>query len=99
MSTTTQTYVATVEKDPDAILYYTLDWSEWLPSGLTIDSCGGAATPSSLTMDAPTNTTTTTTAKLTGGVAGQQYTVRFRVVLSDGVQQDDRSILVKVVER
>jgi hypothetical protein len=50
-------------------------------------------------MDAPTNTTTTTTAKLTGGVAGQQYTVRFRVVLSDGVQQDDRSILVKVVER
>lgn len=97
--TARQTYV----KDPDAVLDYAQDWSEWLgadtlssaswtvPSGITLGNGSNGA-------PAPAATATVATAWLLGGVAGTDYAVTCRVVTAGG-RTDDRTVTIQVRQR
>jgi len=84
-------------KDPGAVLDYMWDWSDWLATGDTIDSALITAA-SGIVLDSSTNTTTTATAWLSGGTAGQAYDVVCKVVTVDG-RTDERTIRIVVEER
>tara|TARA_R110000868_G_scaffold96433_3_gene265352 strand:+ start:3503 stop:3832 length:330 start_codon:yes stop_codon:yes gene_type:complete len=96
----TGTYIT---KDPSAVLDYTLDWSEWLPSGdeissstVTIQSIAGDSAP--LTLDSNSSTTNTTTAIISGGTAGNKYNIEYTIVTSDS-KTDSRNFRIFVQER
>lgn len=79
-----------IDKDPEAVLIYTFDWSNWLASGESITS-------SNWTIDAITGDTDALTVDssivhnngkqciitLSGGTAGNIYTVRNTIVTDD----------------
>ena len=83
-------------KDPDAILDYVLDWTDWLDSD-TISSSAWTST-TGITIDSDTNTTTTATVWLSGGATGSDYDVTNHIVTSAG-REDDRTITIKIRER
>ena len=86
-------------KDPDAVLDYKVDWSEWLPSGDTITaSTWISSDPTVLVIDADTFTTTTATVWLSGGEVRRKYTVTNRIT-TDGGRTDDRSITIRIAEK
>ena len=83
-------------KDPDAVLDYTIDWSDWLDSDTISTSTWTVA--SGITKDSDTNTTTTATIWLSSGTAGTQYTVINHIITAAG-REDDRSIYIMVEDR
>jgi hypothetical protein len=92
-----------IEKDPNAVLPYRFDWSEWL-EGDTITDAMFEVSPadSGLVIESQSFDAATCTVWLSGGVAGQTYTVTCRVFPESGTahgMRDDRSILVRVKER
>lgn len=94
---------AYIEKDPYAILDYTLDWTNWMPSGDTISSISVTAETisgdsSPLAIDSTTNTNYLVTANISAGTAGNIYNVEYRIVTVNGLQ-DSRNFRIKVVER
>lgn len=107
MSTTTGFYKDNtgyvIDKDPDAVLAYQLDWSEYLQSGVTIDTSNWTVETISgdtdqLTIDDNTNTTGTTTVTLSGGTQGNIYKV-YNSITTDGGETDRRFFRVKVKDR
>jgi len=85
-----------ITKDPQAVLDYQLNWSNWL-TGDTI--AASTITPAAgLTLDSEANTTTTQTAWLSGGAAGVTYDVVFEIT-TDGGRTDQRTLAVIVMER
>lgn len=62
------------EKDPLATLDYTVDWSDWLDAGDTIDTSTWTI-DAGITSSLESNTTTTATVWLSGGVSGTSYNV------------------------
>jgi len=87
----------TLIKDPNAVLDYGFDWSAWLATGEIISSSTWTI-PAGITKDSDINTTTTTTAWLSGGTVGTTYTLVNRVVTSAG-RTEDRSVDILVRER
>lgn len=85
------------DKDPNAILDYAVDWSQWLTSGETI-SVSTFTVGSGLTKEAESNTTTKATVWLSGGTAGKVYRVVNRITTNQA-RTDDRTLLIKVIER
>lgn len=79
-------------KDPDAVLDYMIDWSDWLGATDTIASATWTV-PDGLTEDSSTETTTTATIWLSGGTAGASYALVCRVVTTEG-RTDDRTITI-----
>lgn len=91
----------TIEKDPNAVLDYKFDWSDWLAVGETITSASVTAT-TGLTVDSSsiTDTSTSVTVWLSGGTPQVDYTLRCRVTTSNSpARVDDRSVLIRVIER
>jgi hypothetical protein len=87
----------TFTKDPDAVLDYQWDWSEWLATGETIASV--VITPDTgITLDSQSNTTTTVTAWLSGGTVDEGYRVVCEITTNAG-RTDDRSIYLICRER
>ncbi len=95
-------------KDPDALLDYVFDWapltnnrlhakSDWLEANETITAATVTA-DSGLTVSNVSFTDTAVVAWLSGGVAGESYTVRCRITTSAG-RIDDRSVEVQIVDR
>jgi hypothetical protein len=84
-------------KDPDAVLDYQWDWSEWLAAGETISSFD-TTIPTGLTLDSESNTNTAVTAWLSGGTVDTGYKVICHIVTSEG-REDDRSIYINVRQR
>jgi len=86
-------------KDPDAVLDYKWDWSDWLASGETISS-HTIAPVTGITKDssAETDTDTSVTAWYSGGTVLIDYEVTCQIVTSDS-RTDDRTITLKVRER
>jgi hypothetical protein len=89
--------IATFYKDPDAVVDFAIDWSDWLPTGDTI-STSTWDVPAGLTEDSETESTTLTTVWLSGGTAGQDYNITNQIVTAGG-RTDDRTITIKVRER
>ena len=85
------------KKDPDAVLDYEVDWSEWLGGSDTIATSTWSA-PEGITIVTDSNTTTTATVWLSGGTARQSYNVTNHIT-TDGGRTDERTITIKVVER
>lgn len=89
--------VQTYRKDPDANLDYGIDWSDWLASGETI-SVSAWTVPSGITEGTKSNDGTTVKVWLSGGTAGEIYTISNKITTSDG-RIDERSFDVVVEER
>jgi len=83
-------------KDPNAVLDYQVDWSDWLDED-TISSSAWTV-PDGITKDSDTTTTTTTTIWLSGGTAGTEYTLVNRIVTAGG-RTEDRTITILCQER
>ena len=93
-----------IDKDPDAELFYTIDWSSWLPTNelLTISEF----TASSILGDANPLTVGSTSiiedtkavVRLTGGSAGEIYTIT-NTITTDNDEVDTRRFRVKVSAR
>lgn len=89
--------IKTFLKDPDAVLDYEMDWSDWLVDTDTIVTSTWTA-DTGITIDSNTNSTTSATVWLSGGAAGSSYTVTNSIVTDDG-RADDRSITIRCSER
>ena len=83
-------------KDPDAHLNYTIDWSEWLVTDTISTSTW--TVPTGITKDSDTNSTTTTTIKLSGGTVGEKYEIVNHVVTAAALE-DDRTIVITIREK
>lgn len=84
-------------KDPDATLDFGIDWSDWLASGETI-STSVWTVEAGIMEESNSHTDDVATIWLSGGTAGNTYTLTNRITTSGG-RTDDRSILIKVEER
>ena len=90
-------YIGEKHKDPNAVLDYCLDWSEWLASGETITtSVWTVAT--GITKDSDSFTDEITKIWLSGGTDGERYTVANRITTSDS-RTDERTMLIIVGHR
>lgn len=85
-------------KDPNDVDIFTLDWSDELETGETISSYSFPDFPSGLTRDSDSNTTTTVTATISGGTAGESYDITYRIVTSAG-RTLDQSVTLPVAEQ
>jgi hypothetical protein len=93
-----------IVKDRLATLTYSMNWSEWLPTGVTVSSVTYSVTPPTYN---PTPLTLSssgvsggnvTFVVLAAGTAGKIYTVTAQITL-DNSQVDRRSFRVKVENR
>lgn len=75
----------TIQQDPNETLDYVVDWSDQLDAGDTITGTPAwTVTPSGLTVDDQSNTTTTTTVWLTAGTANTDYQAEVTVTTTGG---------------
>ena len=84
------------EKDPNAVLDYTVDWTAWLDSDTISTSTW--IVPSGITEDSSTNDTEKAIIYLSGGTAGEIYSVTNRITTAAG-RTDDRTIRIKMVNK
>jgi len=89
--------MTTFLKDPDAVLDYSVDWSKWLAGDQIQTSAWTVSDPAIEAADDST-TATRTTVWLSGGTAGQSYTVTNRIITS-GKRTDERSFVIQVQDR
>lgn len=80
-------------KDPAAVLDYQIDWSDWLDDDTISTSTW--TVPAGITEESSSNTTTTSTIWLSGGTAGQTYTLVNKIITASG-RTDERSITINV---
>ena len=97
-------------KDPDAVLDWKFDWANTTNGGTIadwLDIAGGetistrtVTVSSGLTKDSDslTDSDTSVTVWLSGGTAGQDYTVSCLIATS-AARTDERSVTIKVRER
>jgi len=84
------------EKDPDAILPYTIDWSLWLETGDSISLSTWVVDPvGSLAVNTDSKGTDFTTVTLEGGIIDTEYDVRNTITTANGLV-DVRTIKVTV---
>jgi|TARA_A100001391_G_C4849946_1_gene219432 hypothetical protein len=88
---------AYIEKDPFAVLDYSLDFTDWMPAGDTINTISVSA-DSGITVDSTSKTDYVATATLSGGTAGTIYNIEYRITTTNALQ-DSRNIRIKVLER
>lgn len=86
----------TFTKDAHAVLDYTVDWTRWLAGDTIVTSTW--LVPAGLTKQADSKTKTAATVWLSGGAAGQSYTVTNRITSGAG-RTEDRSFNIRVEER
>ena len=87
-----------IDKDPSAILDYSIDWNDWLSEVGDSIASSTWSVPAGLTAGATTHADGITTVWLSGGTAGSDYAVTNRIITSGG-RQDERSFIVRAVER
>ena len=85
--------LAIYTKDPAAILDYQVDWSDWLVGDTIATSTWSG--PVGITQVDDSNTSVTTTIRLSGGTHGIDYEWVNHIVTASG-QEDERSIVIQV---
>lgn len=86
------------QKDPDAVIDFKQDWSEWVAAtGDTIVTSTWIV-PTGITKTNESNTATTATVWLSGGTVGSSYQVTNRIVTAQG-RTDDRTLQIVVLNR
>ena len=92
------TKIQTFRKDPNAVLDYVLDWGEnYLATGETISSVVWTVA-TGITEGVTSKTDTTTTIWLSGGTAGESYSIACKIVTSQS-RTDERTFTVQVENR
>jgi len=86
------------KKDPNAVLDYTFDWSAWLAPLVDTISTVTWLPDVGLTVGSSSHTTTTATAFISGGVVDTSMNLTCRI-LTTGGRTDDRTIVLKIVNR
>lgn len=88
----------TIPKDPDAVLPYDFDWTDWL-DGATI-ATRTVTVSSGLTKDSDSIMAGSLKVRvwLSGGTAGQTYTVACKITTSDN-RTDERTVSIAVMQR
>ena len=81
-------------KDPNAVLDYWVDWTDWMAEGDTINTSEWIVA-TGITKNADTKDLTMTAIWLSGGTAGTDYQVTNRITTLDG-RTDDRTITIQV---
>lgn len=82
-------------KDPSAVLDYQWDWSQWLAVGETISAVTLTYT-GGITENSHSNTNTTVTAWISGGLANSpDCTAACRIVTNQG-RTDERTITIQI---
>lgn len=89
--------VKTYLKDPDAVLDYGFNWSDWLATDETI-STSTWTVPDGITEGSNAKTNIKTSVWLSGGTAGETYDVANKVVTSAS-RTDERTLSIRVVQR
>lgn len=93
-----------IEKDPQAVLTYTFDWQQWLPTGDTIASVQYTAQarsndPTPIVIDnSGVQTGRYTYVTLSGGQLDKIYIITAKVTTADALV-DRRSFRIKIVNR
>lgn len=86
----------TFVKDPNALLDYTFDWSDWLGDDTILSVTATLAT--GLTQENLTSSSTAATVWISGGEAGKSYDVTCEITTNGG-RTDRRTITLRVVDR
>ena len=92
-----------IDKDAEAQLTYTFDWSQWLPTNDTISAVEYSVAarrndPAAMVIENSGKTDTQTYVELSGGAEGKVYIVTAKVTTSDGLV-DRRNFRINVVAR
>jgi hypothetical protein len=94
-----------IDKDPTAVLIYSVEWSDWLYGGdtlasttWTIDAITGDPAGTALRAQGSGVTTTKSYATIDRGTEGEIYTVTCNIVTTNGLR-DARKFRVKVEDR
>ena len=97
------TYGSYIDKDPAAVLVYSLNWNDWIETNesvansvMTVSTISGD--PNAMTIKSSGFTGNVTYAELQHGSAGNVYTVTNTITTSDG-SVDARRFRVKVLNR
>jgi len=93
----------TIEKDPEAVLFYTFDWVDWLPQSDQLDTVEYEITARSNDPDPLLKVSqgiqgTTTFVELSDGQTDKIYTVTAKITTVDGLI-DRRNFRVRVKNR
>jgi len=88
--------IPTYDKDPNAVVDYSIDWATWL--GTDTIATSAWTVPTGITTVTNTNTTTTTTVWLSGGSLGQRYLCTNHITTAGG-RQEDQSIMIVMESR
>lgn len=91
-----------IVKDPGATLQYAVDWSDWLPTGDTIQTSTwvqeSVHTAANLTLSGSATANGVNTIDIAGGAAGELYTVRNTITTNENLT-DVRRFRIKVEKR
>jgi hypothetical protein len=93
----------TIVKDTEAQLFYTFDWSQWLPAGDSLDSVeysiqARSNDPDPLINESSGISGSNTYIELSNGQEGKVYTVTAKITTANGLI-DRRNFRVKVQAR
>lgn len=84
--------------DPNAVLDYTVDWTDWLADGETITDHEVVVTSGNVVIGTTGVIGGLVHAWISGGTKGTQSAVRYRITTS-ALRTDDRTIILSVRER
>ena len=84
-------------KDPDAVLDYSFDWSDWLGVAETISSHLIDA-DTGIVVDSDSEATGVVSVWLSGGSVGETYGVRCEIETNES-RTDERTMFIKVKQR
>lgn len=91
--TTNPTFI----KDPDAVLDYAFDWSDWLATSETI-STYTLTVPSGITLDSDSRVGGAVVCWFSGGAEGNVYSIVCHIV-TDAQREDDRTMFIRIQQR
>lgn len=96
---------AYIEKDPDAVLDYSMDWSDWLSAGdalttatWTVSTISGDTSPMAVDSSSINTLTGIATAIVSGGTANNTYTLKCHITTDNGLV-DERTFRLLVKNR
>lgn len=88
--------VAVYEKDPNAVLDYTEDWSKWLGDDVIFSAAW--TLPAGVSNAGEMHSGSTVTLWISGGAAGSSYSVYAQITTVNG-RTDKRTIKINAVDR
>lgn len=85
-------------KDSDSVLDFSVDWGPWLDTDTISSSVWLLPEGAELAIASQSNTATTATVWLSGGVLDKLYRVTNRITTAAG-RTDDRTLFIRAVAR